>query len=283
MVRIAAIKSVAQRFSFVTLLVTAVAVMMVGKFDAVFVESVRIRVTDAVAPILNAFARPAATAAEMIEEFQNLADLRETNERLRAENAALHQYQQAAFRLEAENLSLRSLLNYRPDVAHSVITARVIADNSGAFVRSLVINYGNEQGIRDGQAAIGGQGLIGRIVQTGSRSARILLVTDLNARIPIVVEGLRHRGILAGDNTPQPRLLHLPADSVVEVGDRISTSGHGGMFPPGIAVGVVASIEDGAIRVQPVEDPSRVEFARIFDFDLEAGGAHMASMPGYGR
>ncbi|HET8727658.1 MAG TPA: rod shape-determining protein MreC [Alphaproteobacteria bacterium] len=278
-----ALKAVAQRFSFLLLVVTAVALMTLGKVDTALVDGVRVRVTDAVAPILDAMSRPAATVADVISEVQALAELRTENAQLRSENEALRQYREAAYRLEAENLSLRMLLNYKPTVAHSFVTARVIGDNSGAFVRSLMINLGTANGIRDGQAVLGGHGLIGRVVQTGERSARILLITDLNARIPVKVQSSRNRAILGGDNTEQPRLLYLTRDSDVKVGERVVTSGHGGMFPPGLPVGIVASVGEHAIRVQPLEDFSRLEYVRIVDFHDPETDIGLQVAPGYAR
>src|SRR3546814_10996914 len=112
-----------------------------------------------------------------------------------------------------------------------------------------MINLGAANGIEDGQAVLGRRGLLGRIVQTGERSARILLITDLNARIPVLVESSRHRAILGGDNTEQPELLYLPRDSKVAVGNRIITSGPGGMFPAGLPVAVVSSVGGHATQI----------------------------------
>lgn len=241
--------------------------MMVGKFDVVLLDGVRSRVTDAVAPILDAFSRPAATAADIVEGGRHLWSLRSENATLRAENANLLRYQAVAHRLEAENQRLRELVAYFPVQAHEFATARVIADNSGAFVRSIAINLGADNGVRDGQTILGGIGLVGRTVQTGDRSSRVLLITDLNARIPVMVERSRLRAILAGDNTAQPRLVHLPPESLTQVGDRIVTSGHGGMFSYGLPVGVVAAIDDGVVRVEPLEDLARLEYVRILEFE----------------
>ncbi len=265
-VRVATIKSLANRFSFLLLLMAAVALMIVGKVDAVIVDQLRTRTTDAVAPLLDALSRPAATVARGVNEIQDLARLREENARLESENAALRQFQAAAYRLSAENRSLRQLMNYEPAPPHSFVTGRVIGDNSGAFVRSLAVHLGYRHGVRDGLAVLGGYGLIGRTVQTGERSTRVLLITDLNARIPVVVEESRHRSILGGDNTDQPRLLYLPPDTKPTIGERVVTSGHGGMFPPGLPIGVVASIRESDVRVTPLEDPSQLEFVRIVDF-----------------
>jgi len=280
MARIVAIKAAAQRFSFLLLLFGAIGLMMVGKIDAVLVDGARQRAMDAMAPLLDAISRPAATAARVVEEIQTLADIRAENAQLRAENAALLQFRDASYRLEAENLSLRALLNYRPPEPNRFLTARVIADNSGAFVRSLAVNLGTANGVANGQAVLGDQGLAGRIVQAGERAARILLLTDLNARIPVVLERSRYRAVLGGDNTDLPKLIHLPLEAEVTVGDRIVTSGHGGMFPPGLPVGVVQAVEDGVVRVQPFQDLTRLEYVRIVDFRPVAGDVRPIETPG---
>jgi rod shape-determining protein MreC len=268
MVRIATLKAIAQRFSFLLLLIAAVGIMMLGKVDTVLVDGLRARVTDAFSPILDAFSRPAATVAGVLETISELTQLREENARLRAENEALRQFEAAAFSLEAENATLREQLNFQPDYVLSFLTARVIADNSGAFVRSVGINLGTHNGLHDGLAALGARGLVGRTVQTGERSSRVLLLTDLNARVPVVIESSRRRAMLGGDNSEEPLLLYLPPDSEPKVGDRIVTSGHGGMFPPGLPVGTVSAVEGAVVRVRPFEDLSRLDQVRIVEFTL---------------
>ncbi|QQP90397.1 rod shape-determining protein MreC [Skermanella sp. TT6] len=271
-VRLAApLRALAQRFSFLLLVFAAIALMMVGKVDTVLVDGLRVRVTDAFAPILDAISRPAATAAHFVESLHEIVNLRGENERLRQENAALLQWQQAAQRLDAENRSLRSLLNYKPELAASYITARVVADPGGAFVRTVVVTAGRRDGVRPGQAAVSGRGLMGRVVQAGEWSSRVLLITDLNSRIPVVIEPSRQRAVMGGDNSGTPRLLYLPGDTAPAVGDRVVTSGHGGMFPPGLPVGLVAEVGESAIRVQPFVDPGRVEHVQLVNFGLSGG------------
>lgn len=282
-VRIAALRAVAHRFSFGLLLLAAVSLLMVGKIDAVLLDGARARIVDAVAPILDAMSRPAASVAQIVSEFQSLSDIRGENARLRHEVAELQQYQDVTFRLEAENLTLRSLLNYSPDSAHSFLTARVVADNGGAFVRSLTINIGSDNGIHDGQAVLGGRGLIGRIVQTGEHSARVLLITDLNARIPVLVERTQQRAIIGGDNTDRPRLLYLPPDASIRVGDRIVTSGSGGMFPAGLPIGVVAAAQDSTIRIQPIEPLEAINYVKVVDFRAVDPGMAMQPAPGFAQ
>jgi len=262
-------RNLVQRFAFIGLVLGAFALMLLGKADAVLMERVRAQVTDAVAPVLEVLSQPVVAITNVVENVQEITALREENARLRAERERLLQWQSAARNLETENRSLRELLRYVPGPEASYISARVIADTGGAFAHSLVVNAGARAHVRKGQAVITGEGLVGRVAGVGRRAARVLLITDLNSRIPVVVESSRTRAILAGNNSDRPSLIHLPPGAVVSPGERIVTSGHGGAFPPGLAVGVVASVSDGGIAVMPYVDRDWLEYVRLVDFGLE--------------
>ncbi len=262
------IKAWAQRFAFLLLIGVTLVLMMAGRADIVAVERARMAVADAVAPLLDAASRPVATVANLLREGQELAALRAQNSALRAENARLHHWQVVARRLEAENAALAELLNMAPEPHTRYATGRVIADSGGPFMRSVLVNAGTGMGVRKGQAALAEEGLAGRVAEVGGGSARVLLITDINSRIPVVVESSRYRGILAGDNTEQPQLVFLPKEASVEEGERIVTSGHGGVFPPGLPVGRVAGSGEDAIRVAPFADWNRMEYLRLVDYGM---------------
>jgi rod shape-determining protein MreC len=135
-------------------------------------------------------------------------------------------------------------------------------------VRTALLNAGRRDGVEKGQSAVTGAGLAGRVIETGERSSRLLLLTDLNSRVPVTLEASRWRGILAGDNTARPRLLFLPNSAEVAVGDRVVSSGDGGVAPPGLPIGVVAQIAEGEIRVQPFVDWDRLEYLSVVRFEL---------------
>ncbi len=147
----------------------------------------------------------------------------------------------------------------------------MIADTGGAFVRSLVVTAGKVDGVREGMAAMTGEGLVGRVVEGGDWSARILLITDMNSRIPVTVSDTGDHAILAGDNTPQPKLLYLPQDADVKAGARVMTSGHGGIFPPNLPVGVVAGTDHGEVEIAPLATFGRINQIRLVDFNLAGG------------
>ncbi|MDA0240326.1 MAG: rod shape-determining protein MreC, partial [Proteobacteria bacterium] len=236
--------------------------------DAVLVDRTRAHVTDAMAPLLAAVSKPVATVASKLNEFRQLADIRGENKRLRETNQRLLQWQTTARALMAENRSLRGLLNVPIEAGATFISARVIADTGGAFSHNLVINTGARDGVRKGQAVLSDRGFIGRIADVGERTSRVLLITDLNSRIPIYVESSRTPAILAGNNAQRPQLIHMPPDIQISPSDRIVTSGHGGAFPAGLPIGVVAVVTENRVEVQPFVERSRLEFVRVVEYGL---------------
>ena len=257
-----------QRFALLLLVIAAIALMILGRTEGGSIERARMLVADAVAPVLDLASRPVATVRQMGEQASQMIQLAEENAALRAENERLTHWQAAARQLEAENQGLKAMLNLAPAPGSSFITARVIGDQGGAFVRSVLVNAGERQGVVRGQAAITGDGLAGRVAETGARISRILLITDMNSRIPVMVGEGRERAILAGDNTGQPAVLYLPPRVEVKPGDRVVTSGHGGVFPPGLGVGQIATAGEEGVRVQPYVDLGRIEYLRLMGYEL---------------
>lgn len=271
----------AHRSTLALLLMLSVAIMLIGKADPTLYERTRMAVTDLTAPIMDFMSRPVAAGAELIEDIGQLAAVHADNETLREENQRLRRWRAVAQGLESENAKLREVLNFASPVPASFISGRVIGDSGGAFLRSILINVGSSHGVRKGIAAVDGAGLLGRVAEVGTWSSRILLVTDLNSRIPVLVGDSRERAILAGDNTDRPRLDYLPPEISITPGDLVVTSGHGGAFPAGLPVGTVEKTKDGELRVQPFLSPQRLEFVRLMDFgltgvlqdqEIEAGG-----------
>jgi len=267
--RLASAKAWLQRFTFVLLLGAAVALMILGRADTTLVERARSTVVDALSPILNAVATPVASLRHALQNARDYLDLRQKNAALEEETQRLEDWQSVARQLQAENESLRALLKFAPEPGASFVTARVVADNGGAFVRTVLVAAGRRDGLRKGAAAVTGEGLVGRVAEVGERSARVLLLTDINSRIPVVIERTRDQAILGGDNSDNPRLLYLPHGATVMPGDRIVTSAAGGAFPPALPVGVVQSVDDSGVGVvQLFVNWDRLEFLRLVDYHL---------------
>ncbi len=261
------IKAAAHRFAFVLLLLLAVSLLVIGRADPALTERVRTALADSAAPVLDLLTQPVVVARRAGEAVQNWLFLHNENARLREENERLLHWQEVARRLEQDNGNLRRLMKANFDPPFVFITARVVADSGGPFVRTVLMYAGERDGVSKAQAVVADVGLIGRVAEVGQRASRILLFTDLNSRIPVVAGRFDYRGVLSGDNSERPRLDYLPIGAELEVGDRVVTSGDGGVFPPGLPVGTVASIKDGVARVQPFVDLSRVEFVRVLRYE----------------
>ena len=266
--RLATLKLLAHRFAFVSLIVASVALMILGKADIVLVERTRALVVDALAPLLDAMARPAATVAQFTANVHELANLRTENARLKEENQRLLHWQMVARKLEAENGVLHEQLNVVPDPDPAFVTARVIGDTGAAFGHSMLLAAGTRDGVRKGQAVLSGEVLVGLVAEVGLRSSRMLLITDINARIPVMRESSRSRAILTGDNSPRPRLSYVAGNPSLVVGDRVVTSASGAAFPPGLPIGVIAAVGEGGARVEPFVPRHQIEFVTVVDYGL---------------
>ena len=266
--RLTVLRQYLQRFAFIVLVAASFLAMLLGKADTIMIEKLRIAVIDASGPVMELLSHPSAEIARTVENIRELGQIRAENDRLREENSRLLRWQSVARQMEKENEVLRSLLNFTPSNEAAFITARVIADSGGAFARSVLVNVGANNNIRKGLAVVTGEGLAGRVADVGQRSSRVLLLTDLNSKIPVLLENSRTRAIMAGDNTTSPRLLYISGNQKVTVGERLVTSSHGGVFPPGIPVGVVSSVSESIIRITPFVDINRLEFLRVIDYGL---------------
>ena len=261
-------RSAIERMSITLLVVISAVMIIVGKADQVAFQSLRNSAMDAAAPALDMLSRPAAALDAAVDRLRGIIAVYRENIRLAEENERLLGWQQVALRLSVENAELRDLAKLVPEPAISFVTARVIADSGGAYARSVMVNAGRDNGVARGQAAMTGEGLVGRVAEVGSRAARIVLITDLNSRVPVVVDGTGQRAILAGDNTARASLRYVDAGGTMRIGDRIVTSGQGGVFPPGLPVGVVASVDNEGARVEPYAALSRVDYLRLVDYGL---------------
>lgn len=264
-------RTVTHRYSFVLFMLAATALLIVGRVQPQAIEKARIHAIDTLAPVMDALARPVTAAGNLVRDAHDYVSLRAENEKLRADNAQLKEWQNAAVTLQKENGELRGLLRFKAEPGLAYISARVIADTGGAFARGLIVTAGKLDGVREGMAAMTGEGLIGRVVEAGDWSSRVMLLTDLNSRIPVVVAGSGERAILTGDNTAQPKMQFLPRDAVLNQGTKVVTSGHGGVFPPNLPVGEVNVLSPTSYGVVPAADIGRVNYVRLVDFNLQGG------------
>ncbi|HYZ34328.1 MAG TPA: rod shape-determining protein MreC [Crenalkalicoccus sp.] len=256
------------RLTLPVLIAAAFGTMLLGKADAVLAERARMALADLLAPFWAALQHPVAAARGAVEEAGALIHLHAENARLREENARLRQWHAAALSLESENALLRRQLAFLPEGAPAFRTARVVADGGGTYARAVLLATTPDAPARKGQVALDEAGFVGRVTEVGARSARVLLATDMNSRVPVMLEGSRAHAILAGTNLARPRLLYWPEGEAPREGERVLTAGETEAFPAGLPVGVVRWPEPGRAEVELFARLDRLEVVRLFDAGL---------------
>ena len=255
------------RLTLPVLIAVAFGTMLLGKADAVIAERARTVLGDILAPFYVAFAEPARALRDLAVDVPGVLSLREENQRLREENERLRRWQAAALALETENALLRRQLAFVPEAAPAFVTARVVADAGGVYARSVLVAVPPGMALRRGQIALDERGFAGRVTEVGSRSARVLLATDMNSRIPVTLEGSRARAMMVGTNGARPRLQHWTEGTRPAEEERVVTSAEGIAFPPGLPIGVVRYSAAGTAEVELFARLDRLDLMRIFDFN----------------
>ncbi|MSP30746.1 MAG: rod shape-determining protein MreC [Acetobacteraceae bacterium] len=248
------------------MIVAAFGLMLLGKSDTLLTERARMALADALSPLYTLVAEPISATRATLDEWQGLLTLRADNARLREENERLRSWKSAALTLDAENQRLRANLNWIPDPAPVFVTARVVADAGGVYARAVLLAAGPNHPITKGQIALDERGLVGRVTEVGARTVRVLLITDLNSRIPVILENSRARAMLFGANTARPRLMFWPEGTLPAEGDRVVTSAEAGAFPANLPVGTVRYTAGNVAEVEPEAMLDRMEMVRIFDY-----------------
>ncbi len=244
------------------LMLAGMALFVAERSGLVNTDSARMAVADAVIPIVDLMSEPVAAVKGMQASVSDHFNLVEDNRRLRLENERLLIWQALALKLERQNAALKSLTNLPIERRATRISARVVADPGGPFVRTVLINTGWRDGVEAGMAVADGRGLIGRIVGVGNTTARVLLITDLDSRIPVVTDQSGARAIMSGTNSGHPVFAFRNVGAAPAAGETVMTSGEGGVFPPSMPIGTLQMV-DGFIRVEPFALTSALDHVQI--------------------
>lgn len=244
-------------------MVFLVGLFLVWRIDSPRVERMRANVIEQVVPGFEWVLTPVTRMMRMLEDFQSYARIYDQNQELRRELQQMKSWREAALQLEQENARLLDLNKVRIDPQLTYITGVVIADSGSPFRRSVLLNVGARDGIQDGWATMDGLGVVGRIAGTAKTTSRVLLLTDPSSRVPVILQPSGQRAMIVGDNTQTPLIDFIETPELVRPGDRIVTSGDGGLFPPGLLVGQVALAQDRRFRLILSADYGRLEFLRV--------------------
>lgn len=203
---------------------------------------------------------PLISLSDSINQFR---DLNAENLRLKLKLTDLYNLQSEVEILKAENVALKNLMNVVSDEKYDYITARLLNVSLNPFSKTILVRAGSKDGVKINQIVSNAQGLVGRITQVSKSYAKVMLINDLNSRVPVVTLLTQERGILAGNNQ-NTQIIYLQKNHNIKQGEKVITSGDGMMFPRGIVVGEVSKISKDIVQVEPIMNFDKTDFIYIF-------------------
>jgi rod shape-determining protein MreC len=260
------VRQALEKLSLPVLIAAAFGLMLIGKADAVLAVEVRVALADLLSPIYAVMAGPLSGVRAAGADIVSIWDIRAENARLRAENEKLRRWQAAALALEAQNDEFKAALNWMPPAAPAFTTAPVVADTGGVYARSVLLAVTPPHHVVKGEIALDDRGVVGRVTEVGERSARVLLITDINSRVPVTLESSGGHAIMEGTNGALPVLRYWSEGSAPAEGERVMTSAAAGAFPAGLPLGTVHYNADHVPQVYPVADLDHLSVVRLFDY-----------------
>ena len=256
-----------QRFSLFVLVLLAIVLLFFQGINAKPLNYLRSFVKDAIYRGSEIVSFPARSVRSSFSFIKNHLNLYQNYEKIKDENAQLKERLSRSDFLILENTQLKGVIDEQLSSYSNLVSARVMLDKQSPYLNSFVINIGGNKNIKNGMAVLDGKNFIGRIVDVNFFSSRVLLISDLNSKVPIITEPSGYHAILSGRGSNKLNLEYLPENYKINKGDKVYTSGKEGIFSPGIAIGEVF-LEDNQVRVSPYSDISQITFVNIDLGDL---------------
>jgi rod shape-determining protein MreC len=235
--------------------------MKVGAYDAA-----RHAVDAVESPVGGALSAPVRWTGNAVDYVRGYFFAVSENRHLKTELVQAQATRDQLEAMQVENVRLRAVLGIRTDPPLPHVAAETIADSRGPFANTRLANAGRDKGVAEGNPVLSEHGLVGRIVGVSDHVSRVLLLTDAESRTPVLVVRTNGRAILSGDGGDAPKLDYIRSAAALKEGDRVLTSGDGGVFPRGLPVGTVVHGLDGRWHVALDSDAAPIDFVQILLF-----------------
>ena len=251
-----------QKFSLFALIVFSIILIFIDTIETKPLNYLRSVIKDTIYRGSVIVSSPSRAFKITVNAAQDHINLYSEYSQLKEENVQLKDQVYDPNFLIFENKQLRKLLDEQVASSVNLISSRMILDKRSPYLNSFIINSGSNKKIKNGMEVLDGKNFIGRIVNVNFFSSRVLLVSDLNSKIPAVVEPAGYHAILSGTGKAKPILEFLPENHTVQSGNKVYTSGKEGIFSPGIPIGEVIMDAEN-ILVSLFSDLTQITFVNI--------------------
>jgi rod shape-determining protein MreC len=250
----------------VIVIALAVVLVLLGKAQNGLFDRARAGASYAMAPMLERVRAPLVAVQRWGGSIFEIFSVYEENLRLKEENARLKQWRNVAIVLQGRVGRYQALLHAVPDPKLDAVLARVIGRANRPFLQTMILDAGRDQNALPGEAVVDARGMIGRIYLAGRRTSWVILLTDLNSRIPVTVSPGNIPAMMTGDNSKLPVLEMVSRTVTLHPGDQVTSSGDGGLLPAGLPVGTVVSDGKGGWRVALLADAAAAQDVEVLNF-----------------
>jgi rod shape-determining protein MreC len=243
----------------------SVVLVLLGRAQPGLFDRMRTVLIDRLQPALMIVHAPVSQFDRWVGSIDEIFTVYKQNLALKDENARLRQWRNVAVVMQDRVKRYQSLLHAVPDPDMHSVLSQVIGRASRPFLQTMILDSGMANGVKPGQAVVDARGMIGRIYLTGQHTSWVILLTDLNSRIPVTIAPGNYPAMMVGDNTAMPTLDTLSQTVVPHVGDQVVSSGDGGLLPPGLPIGTVVG-QPGQYRVALLADAASAQDVEILAF-----------------
>ena len=251
-----------QKFSLFVLVILSILFIFIESLETKPLNYLRSFIKDIIYRGSSMVSMPTKSFGSLTDSLNEHISLYNNYTELKKENTELRNNISKSDFLELENAQLRKLIEEQVETQSNLVSARVMLDKQSPYLNSFVINIGSNKNIKNGMEVLDGKNFIGRTVDVNFFSSRVLLVSDLNSRIPVITEPSAYHAILNGRGIRKPTLVYLPEKHTIQNGDKVYTSGKEGIFTPGIPIGEI-KIEKEMIKVILFSDLNQITFVNI--------------------
>ena len=250
----------AQKFSLIFLIFLASIIFFLDVFGFQFMKPIRSIINDGIYRVSLVASSPSRFVPQATGSITDLFNIKSENEKLKKALEVYRQKELSVEYLSNQNKNLRKILDSDDTLfKENIILSKVLIDKSSPYLKSIIINRGSKSGLLKGMPVMDKDFLIGRIVETNYLSSRVLLLTDLNSRIPVTFGEEGTQAILKGSGGSRPVLEYLPEGYVVEEGIKVFTSGKDRIFLPGSPIGTTTA--DGKVKL--FSESSQLSFVKV--------------------
>jgi rod shape-determining protein MreC len=232
-----------------------------------FVETVAFEVFG---PIETGVSLPVVRLDQIGQTIEEIGQLRAENARLREEVDRLSQEAVQIGELQRENAELRAELGFRQsNQDFTWVQARIIGFDPSNLVHAIIINKGTQDNVATGMTVVTPSGLVGQVVAVTPTTAKVLLITDVSSSVDSLIQSNQAKGVVEGSRDGQLTMTYIPQGVKVQTGDRVVTSGLGGIYPPGLWVGTITDVRQNDVdlyqdaQLEPAVDFSRLEVVLV--------------------